>query len=150
MLEQIGPVIGVVIAIFTVIGGLYAGTRVILSFFPKRKRVYANLALTGSSDHGNILTITNGSDVPVMVDYWEVVWMKWTWKGRKPGQVEASQDFDDHGFTLAANTRKVFQFIEGDHFGWGVRMAKHGKLFLRLYLDGSKKPHETMLHDPNG
>ena len=102
----------------------------------------------GDSEHGgNKIIIENPSKNPVMLSYWQLLWMK------RRGFINevTSGKFPDEGYcsiTIPAHGRHVLEFVGPQYFEWGHSRIGDGKLFLKLDVVGRRRPLLLHVYDP--
>jgi hypothetical protein len=97
--------------------------------------------LTDSHEIGNTVWINNLSDRAEFVVAWDIVWAKWTLRGRKVTFGEHDAEFDEDGFLILARSRKRYDFKGQYHFPTdAARRKRNGTLYLRLWTLDRRRP----------
>jgi len=98
-------------------------------------------------DVGNKITIRNIGDKPIILMYWELVWMKKKnifQSDRFDG--ESPEDFDDVRIDSFGSYTLYFQ--EADWFSTDHQFRKEQKLYINLWLAGEKHPIKRFVWKP--
>jgi hypothetical protein len=119
-----------------------------LEFRRERLRLSTTYSFS-DAEHGNEIVIQNPSKMPVIISHWELMWRK-----RRLFRSVVTEDID-YGFPedrreiiIAAHDTHALVFGEEDHFSWGYKTVKKGKLYIRLHIAGRAKPIVLEVYDP--
>jgi hypothetical protein len=96
---------------------------------------------------GNDVIIQNPSKNPVMISYWALLWLQRRW-GR---WIITNAKFPDEGdlnVTIAPFSQHVLSFEDATHFDWGASAVHKGKIWLKLYVVGRRRPVWLLVYDP--
>jgi hypothetical protein len=110
-----------------------------------RVRLTTSYSFTTDSEGGNEIIIENPTKTPVMISYWELLWLKRNWL---KAQVTDGK-FPDEGYceiTLGGHSRHKLII---QHLVWGREAITKGKLYLRLHIVGRRKPVLLKVYDPS-
>ncbi len=97
---------------------------------------------------GNRIIVENPSKTPVMISYWELLWIK----RRRVTRETTGGRFPDEGYcdiTIPAHGRHVLKFDDEEYFDWGHSTIPKGKLYLRLDIIGRRRPLTLKIYDPS-
>ena len=104
-----------------------------------RSRVEVSYNFTGNDDIGNEVIIRNLGSTPIIITYWELVWLQrdlFHWKqSHSIGPEEIAADIK-----LAAHSSTKLTFQGQNGFDWSVSALKGRKIFIRLHLAGKFRP----------
>ncbi|MFZ0943558.1 MAG: hypothetical protein WB930_21025 [Syntrophobacteraceae bacterium] len=111
-----------------------------------RRRLTTSYSISYADDDESQIIIENPSNTPVMVNYWELLWIK----GRlfRPETIDGV--FPNEGYcniTIKAHDRHVLSFKGGQKHYRG-RNATKAKLHLKLYIAGRNRPYSYIAYDP--
>ncbi|WP_316235305.1 MULTISPECIES: hypothetical protein [unclassified Bradyrhizobium] len=132
----------------SVVSTMLAGIK-ILEMWRDRRRLTTSYNFAAPGHGGNKITIENPSKTPVMISYWELLWVKRhhlkieTTGGRFP---------TDEGYcsiTIPEHGRHILTFDDAEYFDWGHSTTNKRKLYLKLHIVGRRKPLTLSVYDPN-
>jgi hypothetical protein len=114
-----------------------------------RRTLTAQAALNSLPELGNSITITNHTDRRALIGRWSLVWAKglpslWI----KDERIEEEPEYDAGELTIEPRSRKRLGFVDGAWFDWGIKSAPKGKLYLKIWYEGSSRAHWFHLHTP--
>jgi hypothetical protein len=95
------------------------------------------------NEEGNNITIANFSKTPLLINHYELIWLKRKW-GRTISSLEVCSE--ECNIDLLPHARKVLKFSGEDQFDTGYRTEAHGKLYIRLYLLGKRAPVTKLVY----
>lgn len=113
-----------------------------------RRRLTTSYVFSSPDYGGHQIIIENPTNTSVMINYWELLWLKRYvfWMKTVDGR------FPDEGYckiTIKAHDRYVLLFEGKQYFRVGTSTIKKGKLYLKLYIVGQNKPSYYKVYDPN-
>lgn len=114
----------------------------------QRIRLTTSYSFTSNPDQGNDIIIENPSSTPVMISYWELLWVRRNCFRTKINYGE----FPDEGYcniTVGPHSRYVLSFREQHHFIQGRPTEREGKLYLKLYIVGRRRPIWLSVYNPD-
>ncbi|OOQ57411.1 hypothetical protein [Mucilaginibacter pedocola] len=100
-------------------------------------------------DEWNIIYLTNISSKPILIDYWDVVWVKRQGLFRYKYEGVLSRNNEDLHVNLPPHSRKQFDFKDQYEFDWNSHKHEGEALFLELRISGKKKPLYLFVYKPN-
>lgn len=100
-----------------------------------RFRIDVGCALTGDAGLGNTVTIRNLGGKPVIVKYWELLWVTGRWPRRTESVFNSPAEYATD-IPVAPGSSRTLRFVGEDYFGWGDRALKGRSLNIRLYIVG--------------
>ena len=107
-------------------------------FWQNRFRLEIDPFLTSLEEVGNEIQIRNLSDTPLLITYWELVWLSGYWPLRKCSRTKSAEpDMSDIRIDAYSSTK--FTFKEENHFGWGAKALKGRRIYLKLTVAGRGK-----------
>ena len=102
-----------------------------------RFRVSVSYQLTSDREEGNELFIRNLAQHPVILSYWEVVWVSRYWPFRKFSTlVEPFHLIRD--IRIEAHSTFTLEFRNEDYFDWGVDALNGRRIYIRLHFAGRR------------
>lgn len=114
----------------------------------QRIRLTTSYSFASDPDEGNDVIIENPSNTPVMISYWELLWVR-----RKCVRTTINYgEFPDEGYcniTVGPHSRHVLSFKDQHHFMQGHPAARKGKLYLRLHVVGRRRPVWLYVYNPD-
>ncbi|WP_138476152.1 hypothetical protein [Dyadobacter bucti] len=114
--------------------------------FTGRKRIRASLWC----DQDDYISIINDSDKAISIDRWELVWQVQTSVHPQEFKYENLDRYTDdlsRFVKIPGKDRFTITFSGEDKFDWNPPYRKGQKLFIELYMEGSKKPLRIWLFD---
>ena len=111
-----------------------------------RFRIETSYSFSPPEHGGNEIIIENPTDTPVMINYWQLLWIKGFFKkeitdGRSPDEGYCS-------ITIAAHGRHTLYFNELDYFSTNHKTISKGKLYLDLHVIGRRRPVRLQVYNP--
>lgn len=128
--------------ISTVLGGIK-----LWETWRDRRRLTTSYSICYANDGESQIIIENPSNTPVMVTYWELLWIKGSLFRRKI----IDGVFPNEGYcniTIKAHDRYVLSFEGGQQHYSGGNPTK-AKLYLKLHIAGRNRPCSYIAYDPN-
>lgn len=125
----------------SIISTILAGTK-LWETWRDRRRLTTSYSISYVDDRESQIIIENPSNTPVMITYWELLWIK----GRFFRRETFDGAFPNEGYcniTIKAHDRYVLSFQ-----GKQRHNATEGKLHLKLYIAGRNKPCSYIAFDP--
>lgn len=104
----------------------------------KRFRIEIAWFFTTCSERGNEIIIRNLGDRPVILIYWELLWVSgWRtlWK-KTPFRLPEEEIAD---VRIDAQSSYKLLFAEADHFAWGPTDLRGRKIYIRLWFAGRRR-----------
>lgn len=123
--------------ISTVLAGIKIGEA-----WRDRRRLTTSYSISYSDNRESQIILENPSSTPVLVTYWELLWIK----GRLFRRETVDGAFPDEGYcniTIKAHDRYVLSFQGNQR-----RNATEAKLYLKIYIAGRNKPLSYIAFDP--
>ena len=115
-----------------------------------RPKIVVGRSLTGSEDIGNTISIANISATPLLIDYWQLIWIKRVKVFfKKELEICSPEGPDIIDITIQPHTKYLLTFNGMDHFDWGYQTIPNGKLYIRLHICGKRKSVTKLVYDPN-
>jgi len=141
------PLLSMILAIWAAVVSTALACIKIWEVWRERLRLSTSYEFAAPGHGGNKIIIENPSNTPVMVSYWELLWMKRHHVTRET----TGGEFPNEGYcyiTIPAHERHVLAFDGEDYFEWGVSTIRKGKLYLRLHIVGRRAPLTLKIYDP--
>lgn len=102
-----------------------------------RFRLEVGYNFTSSADIGNQIFVRNLAAQPVIVCYWELLWVSGHWPVRKYSYVSSPEE-DAHDFRIEPHSSMTLNFREQNHFDSGLAATNDRRLCLRVHLAGRR------------
>lgn len=102
-----------------------------------RFRLDVGYNFAGNVEDGNTILIRNLSGKPIILPFWEVLYVSGYWPRRKFETV-AYQDHDLGDRRIEPHSTLKLHFTEQNYFSWGRKALKGRKIFIRLHIAGRK------------
>ena len=121
----------------TVASGL-AGLRV-WEVWQERARLSVTCSFSSDPRTGHEIIIQNPSTTPFMISYWELLWVTREFCRRKT----VYGMFPNEGYcdiTVGGHSRHILRFQGAEYFPWRTEDAIRGKIYLKLYIVGRRRP----------
>lgn len=115
---------------------LLAGVK-LWELYRQRARLIVSYSFS-SPENGNDIILYNPTNVPVLIDYWELLWIKKKLFHRSRITIG---EFPDEGvceIAIPAHSRYVLSFREQRYFDWHAGTASRGDIFIRLHVVGRR------------
>lgn len=104
----------------------------IVEYWRNRFQVRISPILRGDVNMGHDISIQNLSSKPVLLEYMEIFTKTGKWPFKKEKYIWSPEDSLLNARIKPANA-KVYNFSEGDYFGWNTN-----PVYVRLYFAGKK------------
>lgn len=107
--------------------------------FSNRIRLVIGYSFDSRDEVGNTIIIANPSNTPVMIDFYELLWIGGHFGKRKKYPVLDSTDVLDMqpcDITIMPHSRHSLNFANEYNFDWHCRADKEAKLYIRLHIIG--------------
>ena len=111
-------------------------------------RLSADYFFSNEPRMGNRININNTSKTPVLVTFWELVWVRRKWGRRIFNGGRSPDQPSDAEFTIGPHAKHVLLFTGQNHFAWDSTTASKGKIYLRLVIVGRRRPIWLKVYDP--
>ena len=110
-----------------------------------RFRIDVGCMLRGNPEFGNTITVRNLSGNPVIVEYWELLWVSGRWPRRTESVFNSPAEYatDIH---VAPGASYPLRFAGPDYFDWGVRGLGRRSIYMRLHIAGRRRPVLRRIH----
>ncbi|RKR80090.1 hypothetical protein BDD43_0183 [Mucilaginibacter gracilis] len=137
--------------VFALISLLFSGTLVwirIVEYRRDKKGVAVSYAITGDPNGHDSIYLTNLSAVPILVDYWELVWRRKNFlffNNDQPINLHADEDLH---MALQPRTRTSLNFADEYSFNWHPKNKGKVNLFIKLHIAGKSKPKYLFVYRP--
>jgi hypothetical protein len=119
----------------------------IFEVWRERPRLTTSYSFSSHPDYGeNEIIIENPTKTPVMISYWELLWLKRRWPMRN---VRYGR-FPDDGYcniTIGAHSRHNLKFTESEYFSASRTVKEFGAIYLRLHVVWRRKPMLLKVYD---
>lgn len=119
----------------------------VLEVWQQRMRLTTSYCFTSDPEQGNNIVIENPSKTPVMISYWELLWVR-----RSFFRIVVNDgEFPDEGYcniTIGPHSRHVLNFRDQHHFAMGRLSSRKEKLYLKLYVVGRRRPVWLQVYNP--
>ncbi len=102
-----------------------------------RFRIDVGYNFTGSSDIGNEIFIRNLTNFPVILSYWELLWVSGHWPLRTDTGITSPQ-VDSRDIRIDEHSSLTLTFKEHEYFDWGAKSLKGRSIYIRLQIAGRK------------
>jgi hypothetical protein len=127
--------------------GLTLGLLKIKEYRRDNQRINVTWSLNGHEQIGDYIYLTNLSSIPILVDYWQVGWVKRVGLTKRFEPINLFADEDLH-MTLEPRKREELNFKDQYTFNWFPKNKGKVKLFIYLDIAGRKKPLRLFVFDP--
>jgi hypothetical protein len=88
-----------------------------------RFRLEIGYNFTGKEEEGNTIIVRNLSGKPVILSWWEVLYVSGRWPRRK-FEDAAYPDYDAGDERIEPHSSLQLHFVENNHFAWGHKALK--------------------------
>jgi hypothetical protein len=102
-----------------------------------RFRLEVGYNFAGSVEVGNTILRRNLSGKPIILSFWEVLYVS-GWCSRRKFESVAYSDHDSGDQRIESYSTLELHFAEQDNFSWGHKALKGRKIFIRLHIAGRK------------
>jgi hypothetical protein len=106
-------------------------------FWQNRFRIDVSYNFTNSETEGNKIFIRNLSGNPLILSYWELLYLSGRWPRRTLELVEYPEH-DAGDCRIEPYSTHALGFYEGHHFEWGHKALNGRKIYIRLHIAGRK------------
>jgi len=112
-----------------------------------RRRIVFCYNFVGLAEVGNDIIIRTLSGTPIIISYWELVWLKKKWLGLKKQQTrQISPDSDFSDFQVAPHSSQKLSFADENHFDWSVSSLAGAAIYLRIQIAGERRPRLAKIY----
>ncbi|WP_179414539.1 hypothetical protein HDF19_00695 [Mucilaginibacter sp. E4BP6] len=139
---------GFIISLISLGVSLVLGWLKIKEYRRDNRHVHVTWSLNGNEEIGDHIYLTNLSSTPILVDYWQIGWVKRFGIGKKFQPIDLFADEDLH-MTLEPRKRSAINFKDQYTFNWFPKNKRKMKLYIYLDIAGRKKPLRLFVFDPN-
>ncbi len=104
--------------------------------YRERARLIVSYSFS-SPENGNDVILYNPTKTPVLINYWELLWIKKRWFHSEV----TFGEFPNDGFSdiiIPAHSRYVLSFREQMYFEWHHDSRDKGDIYIRLYIVGRR------------
>lgn len=102
-----------------------------------RFRVDVGRNFTSDSEIGNEIFIRNLAAHPVILSYWELLYVSGRWPFLKFSSLkDPGPDASD--VRIEAHSSITFRFADGDYFSWSAKALKGRRIYIRLHIAGRR------------
>ena len=119
----------------------------ILEIWRERPRLSTSYSFASPGWGDNEIIIENPSKTPVIISYWELLWLK-----RRYLRLQTNHGtFPNEGYcniTIGAHSRHTLVFSEQEYFDAHQTTADFGNIYLRLHVVGRRKPILLKVYEP--
>lgn len=142
---------------FTLIDGMATVgfiTSTVLAYFKIKdyirdnRGIHVSYSISGHPEEWNIIYLTNLSAVPVVIEYWDMVWRKKRFPFKSSYEVIQMHDNEDLHQTLQPHVTETFHFKNQYELDWHPTNKGRVKLFIQLQIAGRKKPLYLFVYKP--
>lgn len=112
-----------------------------------RRRIEYSYNFAGLAEVGNEIIIRNLSATPIIISYWELVWLKKRRLGLRKQEIRRiapESDFSDSH--VAAHSSYVLRFAEERYFSWSTLSLKGAAIYLRIQIAGERRPRLAKIY----
>jgi hypothetical protein len=120
----------------------------ILEVWRDRLRLTTSYDFAAPGHGGNKIIIENPSKTPVMISYWELLWIKRQLFRRETTGGRFPPEEGYCNITIPAHGRHILRFEDSEYFEWGASAISKGKLYLKLHVVGRRKALTLKIYDP--
>jgi hypothetical protein len=104
-----------------------------------RNRVEISHNFTGNDDIGNEVIIRNLGGTPLLITYWELLWLQRHWfRWKQSHAISADWTFEDLNF--GGHTSIKLSFREENAFDWSASAMGKDKIYLHLHIADRSRP----------
>lgn len=121
----------------------------ILEVWRDRLRLSTSYEFAAPGYGGNRIIIENPSKTPIMISYWELLWIR---RARFISEVTDGRFPTDEGYcniTIPAHARHVLEFDGSEYFEWGSSAISNGTLYIKLHVVGRRNPLTLRVYNPS-
>lgn len=127
------------------------GTLTVYDRFFRKPVPETTYMLAGDPGVGNHIVVINTSPTPMLVKHWALYYAKpehglWL---RRDYELASPDGLDADIWTIPPHSSWSLQFVDGDHFSWGAKMARRGQLYIELRLAGRTRPLVLHVYNPD-
>jgi hypothetical protein len=117
-----------------VLSTLLAGVK-ILEVWRDRFRIDVAYNFNDAPEVGNEILVRNLAAIPIIVSYWELVWLSGSWPFRTESML-ISPEGEVSDIRIDARSTQALTFTEENHFNWEPRNGR--RLYIRLWVAGRR------------
>lgn len=132
----------------SLVSTMLAGIK-ILEVWRDRLQLTTSRNFAAPGHGGNEIIIENPSKTPVMISYWELLWIKQRHLRKETTGGRFPPDEGYCSITILGHGRHVLTFDDAEYFDWGQSTTSKGKLYLKLHIVGRRRPLTLQVYDPN-
>jgi hypothetical protein len=104
-----------------------------------RSRITISYNFTSNEGTGNEVIIRNIGPAPIIITYWELIWLQHRFLRGKPSHsIGPEENVGDIKLAAHSSTKLIFQGQNGSD--WGASALRGRKIFIRLHLAGKSWP----------
>lgn len=113
---------------------LLAATK-LWEFWRDRFRIEVSHNFTTHPDIGNEVLVRNLNDYPIILSYWELLWLSGRWPFLTQTPLESPDEYTNDT-RIDAHSTLTLTFSGRNDFDWGVKAMKGRRIYLRLHFPG--------------
>ena len=106
-------------------------------FWRDRFQVEVSYSFADLPEVGNEVLIRNLSATPILLTYWELLWLSGVWPLRSVSNC-LTPEYDIGDVRINAHSTKILHFVEADYFDWGAKSLDGRSIYIRLYIAGRR------------
>ena len=115
-----------------------------LEMYLNRSRIELEVdyLFTGDPHEGNYVTIRNLTDTPIIITFWQLIWMRrhwYWWKWKQDRSIDCDPPFFND-IKIKGYSQYELNFSGGDHFEYSKKSLGKNEIYLSLNLAGRSKP----------
>lgn len=107
-------------------------------FWHDRFRIEVVRDFSSDEERGNKITIRNLNSYPVILGYWELLWVSGHWPFRNEAEISAPELDDLADTRIEAHSPLTLTFSGMDHFDWDAKARQGRRMYIRLHLAGRR------------
>jgi hypothetical protein len=110
-----------------------------IEMWSARSRIEVSYSFASDPAVGNEVIIRNLSGTPIIITYWELLWLEKKWFRWKTHNGE----FPDNGgedIKIGGHSSTKLVFRDQYHFSWNEKSLGSSKIYLKLHIAGKSKP----------
>lgn len=105
-----------------------------------RRRIEFSYNFVSLAEEGSEVIIRNLSGTPIIICYWELVWLKKKRLGLKKQETKRiSPDSDFSDLQIAPHSSRKLTFADENHFDWRERSLAGAAIYLRIQIAGERR-----------
>lgn len=106
-------------------------------YWRDRFRIEVGYNFTSSEDVGNSIQIRNLSSKPIILSWWELVYVSGRWPRRIFEEI-AGSEYDASDLRIEPQSTLKLNFVGQHHFASGHKALRGRRIFIRLHVAGRK------------